>query len=99
LLTGDSPSPRWLNQAIEPCYFWGNAVFQNAGGLFNNNWRAAQEYPGIIQENRDFFNTAKPGYAPLTYPHPLNTDAATISSVPLVTPPSGLIVSPPPPVH
>jgi hypothetical protein len=97
LLTGDNPTPIWLHDAIEPIYFWNNTVFQNTGVLTNINWREGAEYPGLILENRDFYNTAKPGYVPLVYPHPLatalDTSPTNLITSPL-TPPSGLSVQP-----
>jgi hypothetical protein len=83
LLVGDNPTPVWLHDAIEPIYFWNNTVLENNGGLVNINWTEGAEYPGVILENRDFFNSAKPDYTPLVYPHPLD-----ISDLPT---PTGLI--------
>lgn len=60
----DYPAPDQIREA----YFW------------NNTWNGdpvvpivdSQPYNFIyIQENRDYFNMAKPGYAPYPYPHPL----------------------------
>ena len=53
-------------QASEPLYVWNNkmdGVVQSAAVLND---------AGIhVQANRDFFNSAKPGYTPYPYPHPL----------------------------
>jgi len=38
-----------------------------------------------IQEGRDYFLSAKPGYTPYTYPHPLHTQYA-LASAPAPTP-------------
>jgi hypothetical protein len=57
-------------------------------------------YPNI-RENRDFYNSPKPGYTPLPYPHPLNTATiATPTTTPVpvpLAPPSGLSAHPPGP--
>ena len=56
-------------QASEPMYIWNNkmdGLVQNAEVLNNT---------GIhIQENRDYYNAAMPGYTPYPYPHPLRND-------------------------
>ena len=50
-------------------YIWNNkmdGLVQNAEVLNNT---------GIhIQENRDYYNAAMPGYTPYPYPHPLRND-------------------------
>jgi hypothetical protein len=62
LATGQA---NWPRESAEPCYVWGNTLNGNVGTANNSG------YPNI-QENRDFFNnTAKPGYTPYVYPHPL----------------------------
>jgi hypothetical protein len=67
LLTGDNPTPRWLNQVREPCYSWNN-IHPASGGHIN--WYVAINPP--MQEGRDYFSdTPMPGYTPYTYPHPL----------------------------
>ena len=63
LLVGDTPTPHWLNQIIEPAYCWGNTI-NGAPGIGRSS--------SNIVEGRDFFNgTSRPGYVPYTYPHPL----------------------------
>jgi hypothetical protein len=51
------------NDQIRSLYIWNNS--NTTGGMLNNNC------PASIQLNRDYFMTAKPGYTPFTYPHPL----------------------------
>jgi hypothetical protein len=64
LLTGDNPTPRWLNQTTEPIYLWNNVL----NGSSTPTFSAA----GNIVPGRDFLdNTQKPGYTPFVYPHPL----------------------------
>jgi hypothetical protein len=78
------PLAPWPSQAIEPVYAWGNTLDGTVGTL-------ASPFP-IISEGTYFFNgVAKPGYAPLTYPHPLTLVGSTLLAVaPL--PPTGLRV-------
>jgi hypothetical protein len=57
---------KWPNQVTEPCYSWNNTVLED--GTAQN---LSSTEPSI-KEGRDFFNeTAKPGYRPFIYPHPL----------------------------
>jgi len=61
------PSPRWLNQAIDPVYVWNNK-------LSGVNSPIMADSP--IREGIHFFNgQAKPNYQPYTYPHPLTGPA------------------------
>ena len=66
---------RGINQTLDPAYIWGNTD-DNRGGSMNVSGDSA------IVLNRDYYMTAKPGYTPYVYPHPLQN---------AVTPP------PPPP--
>lgn len=68
--------PAWPNQVVEPCYEWSNTVNTTLnGGMSGNN--------GVIVENTHYFNdTAMPGYAAYTYPHPLR--GAVIADSPIV---------------
>jgi hypothetical protein len=60
-------TPKWLNYAAEGVYQWDN-TWDGGAVTFETS-----EYP-ILQEGYHFFNnTAKPGYTPLVYPHPLVT--------------------------
>jgi hypothetical protein len=76
----------------EPVYLWANT----GGGNYetpsvreygpNECGSSAPSVTSFIQPGRDYFaNTAKPGYTPYTYPHPLTGSAQ--SSVPAPTPP------------
>jgi hypothetical protein len=71
----DYPAPDQIREA----YFW------------NNTWNGdpvlptvdSQPYtPLYIQENRDYFNMAKPDYTPYPYPHPLVAIGTTIACLP-----------------
>ena len=71
--------PSWVHQTIEPLYQWGNTLNGTPDIAIGYD-----VYNGI-QLGRDYINNlAKPGYAPLTYPHPLvSTNAPpTISMQP-----------------
>jgi hypothetical protein len=64
LLSGDVPGGGWVGNILDPIYIWNNTAtslqFGMAGGSPN------------VQQGRDFFvGTARPGYTPYTYPHPL----------------------------
>jgi hypothetical protein len=53
-------------QASEPLYIWNNKM----GGVVQTP--AVLNGAGKhVQLNRDYYNSAKPGYTPYTYPHPL----------------------------
>lgn len=66
LWTSQNPYPP---QALEPAYFWNNKHGVNDVGVYVHNCDANRNH---IQQNRDwYFNVAKPGYKPYTYPHPL----------------------------
>jgi hypothetical protein len=66
LISGANPTPTWLHQIREGCYSWNNIYTPNGRHI---NWRPTS--PELL-EGRDYFsNTALPGYAPYTYPHPL----------------------------
>ena len=65
LTQSPTPPPGGMNQVIEPCYSWNNikenGVHYNLSSSF-----------GTIRAGEHYFNdTAKPGYTPFTYPHPL----------------------------
>jgi hypothetical protein len=53
------------NDQIRSLYIWNNS--DTAGGTINNNC------PSSIQQNRDYFLSARPGYSPYAYPHPLRS--------------------------
>jgi hypothetical protein len=76
---------RGQDQALEPAYMWDNS--KKLGANDWGDWAisrgdvstcATSELCGesfaaedIIQNNRDYYLTQMPGYAPYTYPHPL----------------------------
>jgi len=71
----DYPAPDQIREA----YFW------------NNTWNGDPVLPTVdsqpynslyIQENRDYFNLAKPGYTPYPYPHPLVSMGTTPACLP-----------------
>ena len=71
----DYPAPDQIREA----YFW------------NNSWNGDPILPTVdrqpytplyIQENRDYFNMAKPDYTPYPYPHPLVAIGNTIACLP-----------------
>ena len=66
LLAGLPGKPaKWPRQATEPSYSWNNTAKDGEA----RNLVASEP---SIKEGRDFFNgTAKPGYKPYIYPHPL----------------------------
>jgi hypothetical protein len=51
---------RGKDQAADPAYVWGNDASMPVSSGSSN-----------VQEGRDFFKSAKPGYTPYTYPHPM----------------------------
>ena len=86
----------------EPMYIWNNTGtgatifyvgdYDCGGYLACPNCAACPTAANFIQQGRDYFiGTAKPGYAPYTYPHPLTGLASSVSA-PAPTP-----SSPPPP--
>jgi hypothetical protein len=62
---------------LDPVYVWGNTGGTSYNKLNLNDWEPDQCRDGLyssefIQEARDvYLGTAKPGYTPYTYPHPL----------------------------
>lgn len=84
-LTGDQPSV--------PLYGWnnGSATGCSSGGSCANNIKIINDGDGHVQEGRDFINgtSAKPGYTPLAYPHPLRSGSSPVAPPPA---PTNLIV-------
>ena len=68
---------RGQNQTSDPAYVWGNDSSMHVGPS------------GTVTQGVDFFVSAKPGYTPYTYPHPMVTGAAQAVTL---TPPTGLAV-------
>lgn len=75
-----NPAKEWGSQ---PMYIWGNSVSVPLQfGLVSN------ETYGFMQLNRDYFLSAKPGYSPYTYPHPLGdvpNEAPALVTAPVET--------------
>jgi hypothetical protein len=55
---------RGRNQVSDPAYVWGNDAFFGVGS----------QTPGMVQVNRDYFLSPKPGYTPFVYPYPLTAN-------------------------
>ena len=102
---GDPPDPQCgsninypadypMQDQTREAYFWNNTL---NGNPLLPEVRTTAYTPLFIQEGRDFFNYARPGYVPLTYPHPFITDCGTYpllcqdSAAP--SPPTGLTVN------
>jgi hypothetical protein len=86
--------------ALDPIYIWGNT----GGGNYDNpgfaDWEPDQcgnnlHTADFVKKNREFYcGTAKPGYQPYTYPHPLRgggpgptpTPSATANPTPTAVP-------------
>lgn len=85
---------RGKNQTLDPLYIWGNSV-QDAGGG-TGGMQIGNVSSSLIQQNRDYYASQKPGYTPYQYPHPLQgggptpspTASASPTPVPTPTPPS-----------
>ena len=56
-------------QKLDPVYAWGNTY--NGKPLELKTRRFYPHEEQYIQDGRDFFNSPKPGYTPLAYPHPV----------------------------
>ncbi len=56
-------------QTLEPVYAWNNKYHGEPCELKVRRFYPREEE--YVQEGRDFFNTRKPGYTPLSYPHPV----------------------------
>jgi hypothetical protein len=70
----------WPHQISEPLYAWGNT-------LNGNPAKFGSGYTSIV-EGRDYTNNiVKPGYTPMTYPHPLVTGTNNTSGFAGSTPP------------
>jgi hypothetical protein len=72
LLHGLPATPTgWPHQVLEPSYSWNNI---NNPGASQTELDLTADNGEIMRVNRDYYNrTAKPGYTPYTYPHPLVT--------------------------
>jgi hypothetical protein len=71
MLSNFTPTPTgWPKQAADPIYAWNNT-------LNGSNSKIVSNVPTVVAEGRDFLNSAKPGYTPYTYPHPLVSGSGT----------------------
>jgi hypothetical protein len=68
-----SPYPPYPKQnTLEPAYIWNNTVNGAAVSVFiNHGGSDCNRCTRVIRVNRDYYLSAKPGYTPYTYPHPL----------------------------
>jgi hypothetical protein len=82
LLANYTPTPTgWPTQSLEPMYVWNNTLNGNAD-TFGNGATL------VIQLNRDYYNSSKPGYVAYTYPHPLQGGADTTDPTVAITSPT-----------
>lgn len=90
LISGDPPSPTaWPNQLLDPLYIWGNNYTPTQS---TNAAEVSSQDPDWIAPGRDFIvGSARPGYAPYVYPHPLVSGSTTTDNV-APTPPMNLSV-------
>lgn len=60
-------------EALVPIYGWGNNLNGNTSPAFTpRDFSDTTNVQGYVKANREYFdNTVKPGYAALSYPHPL----------------------------
>lgn len=73
---------RGQNQTLDPAYVWNNSAAMNI-----------YVASGPIQFNRDVYQSAKPGYTPYTYPHPLVSASGGGSSSDALVAPTSLTVT------
>lgn len=83
---------RGKNQVLDPAYVWDNGSKNNGGGMEGMSV-GSQDPP--IHLGRDYFTTARPGYTPYTYPHPLTQGGVD----PKPTPTPGPVPTPTPPAQ
>lgn len=60
--------------ASDPMRIWNNTIVNQGGGTAG--WSISLTPSSHIQEGRDYFLSARPGYVPLAYPHPMQGGAA-----------------------
>ena len=76
--SGNAPAtgPTGQPQHVSGSYFWGNT--KNGTTAIGAYTSGTVDYGGSVglvpKEGRDYFQTQKPGYTPLEYPHPLTHD-------------------------
>ena len=80
LTQSPTPPPGGMNQVIEPSYSWNN-IKENG-----DHYNLSSSF-GTIRAGEHYFNdTAKPGYTPYVYPHPLVTDGRNPTPTPTSSP-------------
>ena len=93
------PTPEYVGDS-EPAYMWGNSRQPLNAGTSDYGTTQSDSCGGVtdssanyIVANRDYVNgsTAKPGYTPYTYPHPLRQGGTTTG--PTVTAPNSLLTN------
>jgi hypothetical protein len=68
----DVPSAPWTNtQTVSAWYEWNNTREAGADVDFSTSFGSGGDFSTINSGVNYFNNTAKPGYTPYTYPHPL----------------------------
>lgn len=67
---------RGLSQALDPAYIWDNTGITAVPDACD-----APEIIGMVQLNRDYYESARPGYTAYTYPHPLRGESGGAASV------------------
>ena len=81
-------TPSWPRQALEPLYSWGNTLNGNPSGI-------SSSYTSVIEGRDIYFNAVKPGYTPLTFPHPLTLLGGGTNTIPPVDVPPTTNTTPP----
>lgn len=81
---GSGVNPLAGAQPSVPLYGWnnGSAAGCSTAGTCTNNIKIVNDGDAHLQEGRDFINngtTAKPGYTPLAYPHPLRSGTPAVA--------------------
>ena len=83
---------RGPNQVLTPVYGWGNTLNGSPTNLIT--YASCEKGHTIVQENRDFYNTKKPGYTAYTYPHPLQGMGPLPAPLPPSPPGESGVISP-----
>lgn len=70
LLSGVTPTEEWVGNELDPIHVWNNTL--NGTPAFGTVVTSSGAGAGTrVVENRDYYLTARTGYTPYTYPHPL----------------------------
>jgi hypothetical protein len=78
-------------QTLLPIYVWGNMQdgTNATTNLKDDSAVCNHNITNLVKLGRDYFNSARPGYTPLAYPHPLVSGA----EMPPYVPPSGAVLN------